>query len=115
MNLFRALHMHKILVLHGPNVNLLGTRDSQACKGRSLRQIDENLKILANTQDIDLYARQTNSEGELINLIQKSKYYSTNYIIINAAAYAYTSIAIRDALIGVEIPFIELHLSNIHA
>ena len=107
--------MQKILVLHGPNINMLGSREPEIYGTKSLRQIDENLKSLANSQDIELYAKQSNSESELVTYIQKARHFKTDFIIINAAAYTHTSIAIRDALLAVAIPFIEIHLSNIYA
>ena len=105
--------MLRILVLHGPNLNLLGTREQSIYGSESLDSIDAALSKLAEALGVEVDIRQSNSEGELVGWIQDSK---TGYqgIIINPAAYTHTSIAIRDALAAVGLPTVEVHLSNIH-
>ncbi len=104
---------HSVLVLHGPNLNLLGTREPGIYGSRTLAQIDAGLAKLAGELGVKLAAWQSNHEGELVDRIQAAAGDGTDFIIINAAAYTHTSVAIRDALAGVGIPFIEVHLSNI--
>lgn len=104
---------HSVLVLHGPNLNLLGTREPGIYGSRTLAQIDAGLAKLAGELGVKLVAWQSNHEGELVDRIQAAAGDGTDFIIINAAAYTHTSVAIRDALAGVGIPFIEVHLSNI--
>ena len=105
--------MLRILVLHGPNLNLLGTREQSIYGTESLDSIDAAVGKLAEELGVEVDIRQSNSEGELVGWIQDSK---TGYqgIIINPAAYTHTSIAIRDALAAVGLPTVEVHLSNIH-
>jgi 3-dehydroquinate dehydratase-2 len=105
--------MFRILVLHGPNLNLLGLREPSVYGNHSLDSIDAALTKLAEELAVEVDIRQSNSEGELVNWIQES---GTGYqgIIINPAAYTHTSIAIRDALAAVRLPTLEVHLSNIH-
>lgn len=105
---------HSVLVLHGPNLNLLGTREPGIYGSRTLAQIDAGLAKLAGELGVKLAAWQSNHEGELVGRIQAAAGDGTDFIIINAAAYTHTSVAIRDALAGVGIPFIEVHLSNIY-
>ncbi|MGN6580630.1 MAG: type II 3-dehydroquinate dehydratase [Bordetella sp.] len=105
---------HNVLVLHGPNLNLLGTREPGIYGSRTLAQIDADLAKLAGELGVTLAAWQSNHEGELVGRIQAAAGDGTEFIIINAAAYTHTSVAIRDALAGVGIPFIEVHLSNIY-
>ncbi|HEX7747469.1 MAG TPA: type II 3-dehydroquinate dehydratase [Bordetella sp.] len=105
---------HSVLVLHGPNLNLLGTREPGIYGSRTLAQIDAGLATLAGELGVKLAAWQSNHEGELVGRIQAAAGDGTDFIIINAAAYTHTSVAIRDALAGVGIPFIEVHLSNIY-
>ena len=107
--------MKKILVLHGPNLNLLGTREPHVYGQHSLNQINEALTIQAKDAHISLSCIQSNSESVLIDSIHEAKIKHTHYIIFNPAAFTHTSIALRDALLAVAIPFIEVHLSNIHA
>lgn len=106
--------MKKILVLHGPNLNLLGSREPAVYGSASLEAINSLLREKALQQDISLICKQSNHEGELIEIIQGAKNEAVDYIIINPAAYTHTSIALRDALLAVSIPFIEVHLSNIY-
>lgn len=107
--------MKKILVLHGPNLNLLGTREPSIYGHSSLSQIDTDLKQTAKKAAVDLTCFQSNSEADLIQAIQEAPTLVINYIIFNPAAFTHTSIALRDALCAVKIPFIEVHLSNIHS
>lgn len=105
--------MLRILILHGPNLNLLGSREQVIYGTRSLDEIDSALAELAEKLQVSVDIRQSNSEGELVGWIQEAK---SGYdgIIINPAAYTHTSVAIRDALAAVGIPTIEVHLSNIY-
>jgi 3-dehydroquinate dehydratase-2 len=104
--------MKKILVLNGPNLNLLHKRDKKVYGGVSLEKITADLEKLAKNLKVKLVAKQSNSEGELVDSIQKAIDESDG-IIINAGAYTHTSVAIRDALEIFQKPKIELHLSNI--
>ncbi|WP_459616856.1 type II 3-dehydroquinate dehydratase [Bordetella sp. 2513F-2] len=103
----------RILVLHGPNLNLLGKREPGIYGSRTLAQIDEGLADLAAELGVALTAWQSNHEGALVDRIQAAASDGTDFIIINAGAYTHTSVAVRDALAGVAIPFIEVHLSNL--
>lgn len=105
--------MKKILVLHGPNLNLLGTREPDIYGSVSLEAINQGLIQQAKRAGVELTCYQSNSESGLIQAIHEAKTQKINYIIINPAAYTHTSIALRDALSAVAIPFIEVHLSNI--
>ncbi|OZI40753.1 type II 3-dehydroquinate dehydratase [Bordetella genomosp. 1] len=104
----------RILVLHGPNLNLLGTREPHIYGSLTLAQINEGLEALAAQLGVTLAAWQSNHEGALVDRIQAAAQDGTDFIIINAAAYTHTSVAVRDALAGVAIPFIEVHLSNLY-
>ena len=104
----------RILVLNGPNLNLLGLREPAHYGSQTLDQIIGSLTEQANTQDVELSHLQSNREYELIEAIH-SAYQDIDFIIINPAAFTHTSVALRDALLGVAIPFIEVHLSNVHA
>ena len=103
-----------VALLNGPNLNLLGTREPQVYGADTLNDIEAKMMAKANAAEIKLASRQTNFEGELVSLIQQMKPAGTKFLIINAAAYTHTSIAIRDAISAVDIPFIEVHLSNIY-
>jgi 3-dehydroquinate dehydratase-2 len=103
-----------ILVLHGPNLNLLGTREPHIYGSLTLPQVNESLELLAGELGVTLTAWQSNHEGALVDRIQAARQDGTDFIIINAAAYTHTSVAIRDALAGVAVPFIEVHLSNLY-
>lgn len=105
--------MKKILVLHGPNLNLLGSREPSIYGHTSLTQINSDLIQEAENAGIQLSCYQSNAEAELIHAIHQAKTDKINYIIINPAAFTHTSVALRDALSAVAIPFIEVHLSNI--
>lgn len=104
-----------ILVLHGPNLNLLGQREPEIYGHQTLDDINQKLVNLANQAGLSLDFFQSNWEGALVDRIQQAFKDRTRYIIINPAALTHTSVAIRDALLGVAIPFIEVHLSNVHA
>lgn len=105
--------MTKILVVHGPNLNLLGSREKEIYGTLSLADINGRLKDLASNHGFDLEVFQSNHEGEIVDVIQKSRG-KVDALIINPAAYTHTSIAIRDALLTLEIPVVEVHLSNIY-
>jgi 3-dehydroquinate dehydratase-2 len=104
----------RILVLHGPNLNLLGTREPEVYGSLALADINQRLENIAAAHAAQLTIHQSNHEGVLVDLIQEAGRDGTQYIIINAAAYTHTSVAIRDALAGVSIPFVEVHLSNVY-
>jgi 3-dehydroquinate dehydratase II len=104
-----------ILVLHGPNLNLLGTREPEHYGRDTLEAIDRRLGERARTAGSRLVSFQSNSEGELVDCIQEAGRDGVDFIIINPAAFTHTSIAIRDALAAAKIPFVEVHLSNVHA
>ena len=105
--------MAKILVLNGPNLNLLGSREPNQYGHRSLQEIMEELDHFAGACGHELSHVQDNSEGALVDLIQNAAHEGVDYIIINPAAYTHTSVAIRDALLAVKIPFVEVHLSSV--
>jgi 3-dehydroquinate dehydratase-2 len=105
----------KILLVHGPNLNLLGERESKHYGTATLEQINKDLSDIATSLGHTLENYQSNIEGELVNKIQEARKQSVDGILINPAAYGHTSVAIRDALIAVKIPFVEVHLSNIAA
>lgn len=107
--------MKKILVLHGPNLNLLGTREPSIYGHATLSQINTDLKEAAKKAHMELSCFQSNSESDLIQAIHDARPSNISYIIFNPAAFTHTSVALRDALCAVAIPFIEVHLSNIHA
>ena len=104
----------QVLVLHGPNLNLLGTREPEVYGHQTLAQIDAELAQMAADAGAKLQSFQSNHEGALVDRIQAARTDGTSFILINPAAYTHTSVAIRDALAGVSIPFVEVHLSNIH-
>jgi 3-dehydroquinate dehydratase-2 len=107
--------MAQILVLNGPNLNLLGTREPHLYGSQTLEDIENNLRNVAEQAGISLDFHQTNAEHELVGIIHAAKKQGVEFIIINPAAFTHTSVALRDALLGVDIPFVELHLSNTHA
>lgn len=104
----------KVLVLHGPNLNLLGTREPQTYGHTTLADINEALAKRAAVAGIELDTFQSNHEGNLVDRVQAARGEGVDFIIINPAAYTHTSVALRDALAGVAIPFVEVHLSNVH-
>ena len=103
-----------ILVIQGPNLNLLGTREPEVYGKTTLEDIHQKLGELAKAQPVELSTFQSNHEGELIDRIQKAKQDGVDFIIINPGGFTHTSVALRDVLAGVAIPFTEVHLSNIH-
>ena len=107
--------MVTILVLNGPNLNLLGEREPDQYGHRSLADIMQEMEQFADSCDISLSSIQSNSEGDLVDAIQQAGRDGVDYIIINPAGYTHTSIVIRDAFLAVKIPFIEVHLSAVHA
>lgn len=104
----------RILVLHGPNLNLLGSREPQVYGSTTLDQIDAGLTQRASAAGATLEAFQSNHEGALIDRIHAARGDGTTFILINPGAYTHTSVALRDALAAVAIPFVEVHLSNVH-
>ena len=107
--------MASILVLNGPNLNLLGTREPEVYGQQTLVDINTRLLKIAKEAGHHIQFLQSNAEYELIDRIHAARNENINFIIINPGAFTHTSIALRDALLGVCIPFIEVHLSNIHA
>lgn len=103
-----------LLVLHGPNLNLLGQREPETYGFSTLAQIDAALKTLAAGQGAALETFQSNHEGGLVDRVQAARTDGTDFIVINPAALTHTSVALRDALAAVAIPFVEVHLSNVH-
>ena len=104
----------QILVLHGPNLNLLGSREPTVYGTVTLAQIDADLANIAAVAGSSLNSFQSNHEGALVDRIQAARTDGTDFIIINPAAYTHTSVAMRDALAAVALPFVEVHLSNVH-
>lgn len=103
-----------ILVIHGPNLNLLGTREPHIYGAQTLADINHHLVQLASDLGGVCNSFQSNSEGQLVDRIHAAAQEQVDYILINAGAYTHTSVAIRDALAAVAIPFVEVHLSNVH-
>ncbi len=106
--------MARLLVLHGPNLNLLGTREPEVYGYDTLDDINQRLQALTPS-GVQLDTLQSNAEHELVDAVHAAKSNGTQFIVINPGAFTHTSIALRDALLGVSIPFIEIHLSNVHA
>jgi len=104
----------KLLVLHGPNLNLLGTREPEVYGSTTLAQIDADLARMAADAGASLQSLQSNHEGALIDRIHAARTDGTGFIVINPGGLTHTSVALRDALAGVALPFIEVHLSNVH-
>lgn len=104
----------RILFLNGPNLNLLGQREPNVYGNTSLKEIESLVRERAKAKSVDVEFRQSNLEGELVTWIQQSKT-SFEAIVLNAAAYTHTSVALRDAISATSIPTIEIHLSNVHA
>lgn len=104
----------KILVIHGPNLNLLGTRETEVYGTLTLQEIDQELKKTAKSLSVHVTTRQSNEEAKIIEWIQRAPD-SFQAIVINPAAFTHTSVAIRDAIAAVGIPTVEVHLSNIHS
>ena len=104
-----------VLVLHGPNLNLLGTREPEIYGRETLAVINRRLATTAAAAGIALETLQSNHEGVLVDRVQQAKGGGVGFILLNPAGFTYSSVALRDALTAVQIPFIEVHLSNIHA
>ena len=107
--------MTRVLVINGPNLNLLGQREPGQYGSRTLDDILQELKAFADACEIELDHVQSNSEGALVDAVQQAGREGTDYIILNPAGYTHTSVSLRDALLAVEIPFIEVHLSAVSA
>lgn len=107
--------MARILVLHGPNLNLLGTREPGIYGAETLDSINTRLNSRATEAGLSLDSFQSNHEGQLVDRIQSARADGTAFILFNPGAFTHTSVALRDALLGVAIPFVEIHLSNVHA
>jgi len=110
-----SMAMPTILVVHGPNLNLLGGRETEHYGTDTLASIDQRLAERGRKAGVVVQSFQSNSEADLVNRIQAAKTDGTSFIVINPAAFTHTSVALRDALAAVRIPFIEVHLSNVHA
>ena len=104
---------HRILLLNGPNLNMLGAREPKHYGCISLASIEDKIQTLATQHNVKVECFQANSEEKLINKIHES-FQQVDYILINPAAYTHTSVALRDTLLAVSIPFVEIHLSNVH-
>ncbi|OIQ95410.1 3-dehydroquinate dehydratase [mine drainage metagenome] len=104
----------RVLVLHGPNLNLLGTREPEVYGRTTLQDIDQTLAALGAELGLDVQSHQSNHEGALIDRIHAAREDGTRFVIINPAAYTHTSVALRDALAALGRPFVEVHLSNVH-
>lgn len=107
--------MAKILVLHGPNMNLLGTREPGTYGSETLAKIDADLAAIVQTSGYEFASFQSNAEHALIDRIHAAAHENVDFIVINPGGFTHTSVALRDALLGVAIPFAEVHLSNVHA
>ena len=107
--------MPNILVIHGPNLNLLGLREPEHYGADTLQAINQDLADLAQDAGVNLAILQTNHEGQIVDRIQQTTTDGTDFLLINPAAFTHTSVAIRDALLASQTPFIEVHLSNVHA
>ena len=107
--------MPDLLVINGPNLNLLGTREPEHYGSTTLDSINSNLSKIASAHDLSIDFVQSNAEAELIEHVHNAAREQVRFILINPAAFTHTSVALRDALSGVDIPFIEIHLSNVHA
>jgi 3-dehydroquinate dehydratase-2 len=113
-NKIRKHDMANILVLHGPNLNLLGLREPNHYGNQTLQAVNAQLMSLARELGHTLSTVQSNAEAELIDCLHACRQQQTDFIIINPAAFTHTSIALRDALLAIAIPFVEVHLSNLH-
>jgi 3-dehydroquinate dehydratase II len=103
-----------LLVLHGPNLNMLGTREPDVYGTATLADIDADLTAMAVARGAKLATYQSNHEGALVDRVQQAASDGTDFIVVNPAAFTHTSVALRDALAGVGLPFVEVHLSNVH-
>lgn len=111
----KASFTKNVLVLHGPNLNLLGSREPDVYGHVTLDEINLRLTTLARNSGANLVCFQSNAEAALVERVQQARNDGTQFIVINPAAFTHTSVAIRDALAAVDIPFIEVHLSNVFA
>ena len=107
--------MTKILVIHGPNLNLLGSREPDVYGSDTLASINQSLTEKAQQNSVELETFQSNVEGDIVNSIHQAAIDQVQYVIINPAAFTHTSVAIRDAFLATDLPFIEVHLSNVFA
>jgi len=107
--------MARLLLLNGPNLNLLGTREPEVYGSQTLDGIVANVTKLARELGHELVAAQSNAEHDLINHVQAARAQGIGFLILNPGAFTHTSVALRDAILGVSLPFIEVHLSNVHA
>ncbi|MCY3821563.1 MAG: type II 3-dehydroquinate dehydratase [Gammaproteobacteria bacterium] len=107
--------MSRILLLHGPNLNLLGTREPGIYGADTLDDINARARQYAEARGHVVDAFQSNAEHDLVDAVQRAKRDGVEFIVVNPAAFTHTSVALRDALLAVDIPFIEVHLSNVHA
>lgn len=107
--------MKKVLVLHGPNLNLLGTREPEVYGRETLDDVNRRLREKAQQAGVEFDVFQSNWEGALVDRIQATRTDGTGFVIINPGAFTHTSVAIRDAFAGIAIPFIEIHISNVYA
>jgi 3-dehydroquinate dehydratase II len=107
--------MENILVLHGPNLNLLGNREPDVYGRVTLSEINQRLMSLADKNGAKAHCFQSNAEADLVDRVQQARSDGTQFIIINPAAFTHTSVALRDALAAVAVPFVEVHLSNVFA
>tara|TARA_B100000900_G_C20413259_1_gene647784 strand:+ start:455 stop:886 length:432 start_codon:yes stop_codon:yes gene_type:complete len=105
----------EVLVLNGPNLNLLGSREPEVYGTDTLDDIQKRLASIASENSVRISFYQSNSENDLINELHKAKQAKVDYVIINPGAFTHTSIALRDAFLGVDIPFLEVHISNIYS
>ena len=115
MKTSQANPARSILVLHGPNLNLLGSREPEVYGHVTLDEINARLATLASTKSANLSCFQSNAEAALVDRVQQARAEGVQFIVINPAAFTHTSVALRDALAAVAIPFIEVHLSNVFA
>jgi 3-dehydroquinate dehydratase-2 len=106
--------MKNIILLNGPNLNLLGTREKEIYGSLTLEEIEKNLLKIAKEKSINLSCLQSNAEHELVDAIQTAKTDGVSCILFNPGAFTHTSVALRDAILGVDIPMIEIHISNIY-
>ena len=106
--------MSKVLVINGPNLNLLGTREPQIYGSTTLADLERGLCAQGEALGVEVSCFQSNHEGAIVDRIQAARGEGVGWVLINAGAYTHTSVAIRDALAGVAIPFVEVHISNVH-
>ena len=106
--------MKNIILLNGPNLNLLGTREKEIYGSLTLKEIEKNLLKIAKEKSVNLSCLQSNAEHELVDAIQAAKTDGVSCILFNPGAFTHTSVALRDAILGVDIPMIEIHISNIY-